>query len=197
MCHEPDLIEALVATDRADDARQAATRLAAATEAGRAGWTAAVAARCLALTTAGDDADDAYQAAIERCAGEVPEFDRARTQLLYGRWLRHAGRRADARRHLRDAEQGFDACGALPWAEQAQRELAASGERARRRRPDTRDELTAQEIQVALIVAEGASNREAAARLFLSPKTIEKHLGNAYRKLGVRSRTQLANHLER
>ena len=116
---------------------------------------------------------------------------------MAGRTLRRAGRRTAARALLRDAESAFDACGAVPWAEQARRELSASGERARPRRPETRDELTAQELQVAMIVAEGASNREAAARLFLSPKTIEKHLGNAYRKLGVRSRTQLAKHLKR
>jgi DNA-binding CsgD family transcriptional regulator len=197
MCHEPDLIEALAATGHADDASHAVRRLSSAAEGTGADWTAAVAARCVALTMGGDEADDAFRVAIDRCSGQVPGFERARTQLLYGRWLRHAGRRADARPQLREAERAFDACGGLPWAEQAQRELVASGERARRRRPDTRDELTAQELQVASIVAEGASNSEAAARLFLSPKTIEKHLGNAYRKLGVRSRTQLANRLER
>lgn len=197
MCHEPDLIEALAATGQADAARAAAQRLASASEDSTAAWTAAVSARCVALTTGADDAADAFDVALDRCSGEVPGFERARTQLLYGRWLRHAGRRADARPHIREAERAFDACGAAPWAEQAQRELAASGERARRRQADTRDELTAQELQVALIVTEGASNREAAAKLFLSPKTIEKHLGNAYRKLGVRSRTQLANRLER
>jgi DNA-binding CsgD family transcriptional regulator len=197
MCHEPDLIEALAATGQADVARPTVERLASAAAQPGAAWTAAVAARCVALMTGGRDAGDAFEVALDRCSTDVSGFERARTQLLYGRWLRHAGRRADARPHIREAERAFDACGAAPWAEQAQRELVASGERARRRRVETRDELTAQELQVALIVAEGASNREAAARLFLSPKTIEKHLGNAYRKLGVRSRTQLANHLER
>jgi DNA-binding CsgD family transcriptional regulator len=198
MCHEPDLIEALAAVGRCDDAQRAAEELAESAEGSRSDWTAAVAARCVALTsTRRDEVDDAFSLALERCSRHVPGFERARTQLAFGRWLRHAGRRVEARKHLREAESTFDICGALPWVEHARRELTASGERARRRQPDTRDELTAQELQVALIVAEGATNREAAARLFLSPKTIEKHLGNAYRKLGVRSRTQLALHLEK
>jgi len=197
MCHEPDLIEALAGAGRAEDARRAAQALADSAQESRSDWALAVAARCLAITAHRDRARYAFHLALERCCGRALGFELARTELSFGRWLRHAGHRVDARKHLREAESAFDASGALPWAEQARRELTASGERARRRRPDTRDELTAQELQVALIVAEGASNREAAARLFLSPKTIEKHLGNAYRKLGVRSRTQLALHLER
>jgi DNA-binding CsgD family transcriptional regulator len=197
MCHAPDLIEALAAVGRGEEALRAAADLGRFAQDSGSRWTSVVAARCVALTSRDHEARGAFAVALDRCSGEVPEFERARTQLLFGRWLRHAGHRAEARGQLRDAESAFESCGALPWAEQARRELAASGERARRRRPDTRDDLTAQELQVAMIVAEGASNREAAARLFLSPKTIEKHLGNAYRKLGVRSRTQLANRLER
>jgi DNA-binding CsgD family transcriptional regulator len=197
MCHAPDLIEALAAVGRGDDAARAADDLGRAAQESGSPWTSAVAARCLALTSPDDEANGAFLLALDRCSDEVPGYERARTRLLFGRRLRHAGRRAEARAQLRDAESGFEHCGAFPWAEQARRELAASGERARPRRPDTRDDLTAQELQVAMIVADGASNREAAARLFLSPKTIEKHLGNAYRKLGVRSRTQLANRLQR
>jgi DNA-binding CsgD family transcriptional regulator len=197
MCHEPDLIEALAAAGRGDDALRSAERLARAARGSQSDWTSAVAARCVALTSQRDQAEDAFRLALERCSSRVPGFERARTQLSFGRWLRHASQRVEAREHLREAESAFDICGAQPWVEQARRELTASGERARSRQPETRDELTAQELQVALIVAEGATNREAAARLFLSPKTVEKHLGNAYRKLGVRSRTQLARHLER
>jgi DNA-binding CsgD family transcriptional regulator len=197
MCHGPDLIEALAAVGRADEALRGADDLARFGQASGSHWISAVAARCVALTSPDDEACGAFVVALDRCASDVPEYERARTQLLFGRRLRHAGRRTEARVHLRDAESAFESCGALPWAEQARRELGASGERARRRRPDTRDDLTAQELQVAMIVADGASNREAAARLFLSPKTIEKHLGSAYRKLGVRSRTQLANRLQR
>jgi len=196
MCHGPDMVEALAAVGRAGDALLASEQLDGAAKRAGSAWSLAVAARCVALTAGRERADAAFRLALEGCSRGVPEFERARTQLAYGRWLRHAGRRTEARAQLRDAESAFGSCGALPWAEQARRELTASGERARKRGPDTRDELTAQELQVALIVAGGASNRDAAARLFLSPKTIEKHLGNAYRKLGVRSRTQLARRLE-
>jgi DNA-binding CsgD family transcriptional regulator len=122
-------------------------------------------------------------------------FDRARTQLCFGERLRRARRRTEAREQLRSALETFDRLGAAPWADRSRRELAASGERARRRAADTRDELTPQELQVAVVVAEGATNREAAAQLFVSPKTIETHLSHIYRKLGVRSRTELARTL--
>ena len=122
-------------------------------------------------------------------------FEMARTRLVYGERLRRAGRRTEAREHLRGALGIFHAIGAEPWERRAQTELRASG--ARLRRPDTspRDELTPQELQVALVVADGVTNREAAARLFLSPKTIEVHLSRAYRKLGVRTRTELSRRI--
>ena len=122
-------------------------------------------------------------------------FEMARTRLVYGERLRRAGRRTEAREHLRGALGVFHAIGAEPWERRAQTELRASG--ARLRRPDTspRDELTPQELQVALVVADGVTNREAAARLFLSPKTIEVHLSRAYRKLGVRTRTELSRRI--
>jgi DNA-binding NarL/FixJ family response regulator len=104
---------------------------------------------------------------------------------------RRAHRRVEARGHLREALAVFDRLGARPWAERARTELAATGERLRKRDPYAAEELTAQELQVAL-VAGGATNKEAAAQLFISPKTIEAHLGSIYRKLGVRSRTELA-----
>jgi DNA-binding NarL/FixJ family response regulator len=122
-------------------------------------------------------------------------FERARTELCFGERLRRARRRTEARAWLRRALRAFDACGAEAWAGQARRELAATGERVRPRRPDTVDELTPQELQVALLVAEGATNREAAAALFVTPKTIETHLRNAYRKLGVRSRVELSRRI--
>ena len=119
-------------------------------------------------------------------------FEEGLTQLAYGELLRRRKRRADARIRLQAALDAFEGVGAVLWAERARNELRASGARARRRTPDTRDDLTPQERRVAALVAEGLTNREVAARLFLSPKTIETHLGNVYRKLGVRSRTQLA-----
>jgi DNA-binding CsgD family transcriptional regulator len=119
-------------------------------------------------------------------------FEEGLTQLAYGELLRRRKRRADARIRLRAALDAFEGVGAVLWAERARNELRASGARARHRTPDTRDDLTPQERRVAALVAEGLTNREVATRLFLSPKTIETHLGNVYRKLGVRSRTQLA-----
>jgi DNA-binding NarL/FixJ family response regulator len=123
---------------------------------------------------------------------EAP-FEIARTQLCRGERLRRAGQRLEAGHALRDAIQTFDQLGAKAWAARARRELRATGAKPRRRNEHChRDDLTPHELQVALIVATGASNRDASAALFLSPKTIEFHLGHIYRKLGVRSRTELA-----
>ena len=119
-------------------------------------------------------------------------FELARTRLCYGERLRRAGRRIDARAQLREALGGFEALGAGRWAERARRELAGTGQRLRRGPQRDRDRLTHQELQIARSVARGATNKEAAADLFLSPKTIETHLTRVYRKLGVRSRSELA-----
>jgi len=124
-------------------------------------------------------------------------FEKARTELCLGERLRRARRRSEARLHLRSALERFERLGAEPWAERARNELRASGETLRGREAGGADELTPQELQVAMLVAEGATNREAGAALFLSPKTIEAHLGRIYRKLDVRSRTELAARLAR
>ncbi|RPI24937.1 MAG: LuxR family transcriptional regulator [Actinobacteria bacterium] len=120
-------------------------------------------------------------------------FELARTKLAYGERLRGARCRAEARRELREALILFEELGAHPWAERTRTELAASGETG----PASAATLTPQERRVAGIIATGATNREAAATLFVNPKTIEFHLGNVYRKLGVRSRTELAIALRR
>ena len=117
----------------------------------------------------------------------------ARTELAYGEFLRRARRRVEAREHLRAALEGFETLQAAPWAERAHIELRASGQTARRRDPSTRDRLTAQELQIAGFVAQGLTNREVAAQLFLSPRTIDFHLRNVFRKLDIASRTQLAH----
>ena len=120
-------------------------------------------------------------------------FEIARTHLCQGERLRRAGRRTDARRALRLAIEEFERLGARPWTARAHSELLATGMHLRRsRQASDPDQLTAHELQVALVVANGATNREAAAALFLSPKTIEFHLAHIYRKLGVRTRTELA-----
>jgi DNA-binding CsgD family transcriptional regulator len=120
---------------------------------------------------------------------------RARDLLALGERLRRARRRAEARAPLRDALAVFENLGADPWSRRARSELRATGERVAGRRGAPSSELTPQELRVALAVADGASNREAAATLFLSPKTVEHHLTSVYGKLGVRSRTALARRL--
>src|SRR5262249_43314879 len=119
-------------------------------------------------------------------------LDLARIQLLCGEHLRRERRRRDARESLRAALEGFERLGATVWAERARAELRASGETARRRDPSTASQLTPQEPQIARCVSEGLANKEVAAQLFLSPRTVDAHLRNVFAKLGITSRTQLA-----
>jgi DNA-binding CsgD family transcriptional regulator len=163
-----------------------------------AAWARAVALHGRALLA--DDEEESnrlFQAALDLHAQAARPFDRARTELAFGEFLRRARRARDAREHLRAALDGFEVLGAELWAERARVELRASGQTARRRVADTRDQLTEQELQIAHFVAQGLSNREVAAQLFLSPRTIAAHLRNIFRKLGISSRTELARlHLE-
>ena len=130
--------------------------------------------------------------------GQTPDvFEAARTRLAYGARLRRAGRRVSARDELREAIEAFDSLGAEPWSNLARVELEATGETARKRDPSTLDQLTPQELQIALLLADGRTTREAAASMFLSPKTIEYHLRNVYRKLGVHSRPELSEAMAR
>jgi DNA-binding CsgD family transcriptional regulator len=132
----------------------------------------------------GERAEILYREAIERldCAGIHAEL--ARAHLLYGEWLRRERRRQAAREQLRCAHELFTKFGIDGFAERARVELAASGEHARKRTVETRDDLTAQEAQVSRLAAEGATNQEIAAQLFISPSTVEYHLRKAFRKLG-------------
>jgi DNA-binding CsgD family transcriptional regulator/tetratricopeptide (TPR) repeat protein len=154
-------------------------------------WPHAAAARCHAMVADSDHMVDAFQRALaaRACAG-MP-FELARTQLCFGERLRRARHRTQARVHLHDALDAFDRLGAVLWAQRAQAELRATGETGRRDHESVR-RLTPQELQVALVVGRGASNRAAAAALFLSPKTIEYHLSNIYRKTNIHSRADLA-----
>jgi DNA-binding NarL/FixJ family response regulator len=119
----------------------------------------------------------------------------SRAHLLYGEWLRRGRRKRDARAQLHQAHELFLAFGAEAFAERARVELKATGERARKRTEQTRDQLTPQEAQIARLAAEGATNQAIAAQLFISPSTVDYHLRKAFRKLGVKRRTQLARHL--
>ena len=139
-----------------------------------------------------DPADTLFRQALGYQATAGRPFERARTQLAYGEFLRRSRRRVDAREQLRTALQTFEDLAATPWAQRATQELRASGETARKRDASTTGSLTPQEVQVATFVARGLSNRDVAAQLFLSPRTIDFHLRNVFSKTGVSSRGELA-----
>jgi DNA-binding CsgD family transcriptional regulator len=162
-------------------------------ESSRAAWTRAVALHCRALLSEDEsEAGRLFLAALDAHAEAARPFEHARSELAYGEFLRRGRHRVEAREHLRAALDGFEGLGATHWAERARVELRASGQTARKRDPSTRAELTEQELQIARFVSEGVTNREVAAQLFLSPRTIDFHLRNVYRKLGINSRTALA-----
>jgi DNA-binding CsgD family transcriptional regulator len=188
----PELVEALVRLDRASEAGERLEPFAKAAEAKGQPWSLARLARCRGLLT-GSDA--AFAEALRLHALTPDRFEEARTRLCHGEALRRARRRAEAREPLRRAIEDFDALGAKPWADRARRELEASGETARRRDPLTLDQLTPRELQVALVLADGLTIREAATKLFLSPKTVDYHLRHVYRKLAIASRSALAEAL--
>jgi DNA-binding CsgD family transcriptional regulator len=186
----PDLVEAYARAGRADDARRVLATLERQATATGTAFARAAAARCRGMLD--DEFDPAFAAALALAAQDGLPFERARTLLALGRRLHRARRRAEARDRLRDALAGFDALGAAAWSAQAQHELRAAGARRRVARDSV---LTPQEQRVAAAVCRGASNREIAAELYLAPKTIAFHLRQIYRKLGVRSRTQLVAQL--
>jgi DNA-binding CsgD family transcriptional regulator len=141
------------------------------------------------------EAEELFATALFEHSQADRSFERARTELAYGSFLRRQRRRVDARGHLRSALMTFDELGAVPWADRTQAELRASGETARRRESNTTFDLTPQEVQVASFVVQGMTNREVAAQMFLSPRTIDYHLRSVFTKLGIKSRTELANRL--
>src|SRR5262245_5870045 len=187
----PDKIEAAFRASRQEEARTALDGLEAWIGTARATALQARLAACRGLLAAGEEADRHFEEALALAEDEGP-FNTARIELLYGEHLRRARRRVDARVQLRSAVEAFERLRAEPWAERARAELRATGETARRRDPSEIDQLTAQERQISRLVAEGFSNKEVAAQLFLSPRTIDSHLRNVFQKLGVTSRTQLA-----
>jgi DNA-binding CsgD family transcriptional regulator len=190
-----ELIEAAVRLGQPERARRAFERVRETTRAAGTDWALGIEARLRALLSDGDYAEELYQEAIRRLGRTSIRVQLARTHLLYGEWLRRERRRLDAREQLRAAHQFFREAGVDAFAERARLELEATGERARKRIVDTLDELTPQETHVARLAAQGETNREIAARLFISASTVEYHLRKAFRKLGVKSRTQLAGRL--
>jgi DNA-binding CsgD family transcriptional regulator len=191
-----ELIEASVRTDRPEDARNAFPLVEETTSAAGTDWALGIEARMRALISEGDEAEEHYEEAIDRLGRTSIRVQLARTHLLYGEWLRRRRRRRDAREQLRTAHELFKDFGMAGFAERARLELEATGESARRRSVDTVDELTPQETQVARLAAEGVTNREIATRLFISTSTVEYHLRKAFRKLDVKSRTQLADRIK-
>jgi DNA-binding CsgD family transcriptional regulator len=190
-----ELIEAAVRLGQPERARHAFERVQETTRAAGTDWAVGLEARSLALLSEGDDAEELYKEAIARLRRTSIRVQLARTHLLYGEWLRRERRRLDAREQLRTAHQLFRDFGVEAFAERARLELQATGERARKRTVDTLDQLTPQETQIARLAAEGHTNREIAARLFISASTVEYHLRKAFRKLDVKSRTQLEGRL--
>jgi len=188
---DSDYIEALVRLGRGEDAQPHLTRLERQAVSTGSCWASATAARLRAFLSPDEEVHERFEAALELHQAEPSAFERARTELCYGERLRRGRRRRDAREQLRAALQTFERVEAGPWAERARIELRATGEHVTRSDPTAAEHLTPQEFQIATFVAEGLTNRDVAARLFLSPKTVEFHLGRVFRKLDIRSRGEL------
>jgi DNA-binding CsgD family transcriptional regulator len=186
-----ELIEAGVRSGATDAAAAALDRLSERTRASGTEWALGVEAGSRALLSGRLDAEALYCEAVERLARSRGVVHLARARLLYGEWLRREQRRIDAREQLRAAHEMFVAMGAEAFAERARGELLATGETVRKRTVETRDELTAQEAQIARLARDGRTNPEIGAQLFISPRTVEWHLRHVFTKLGIRSRREL------
>ncbi|MGW0198011.1 ATP-binding protein [Nonomuraea sp. NPDC003201] len=195
----PELVEAAARVGDHTVGRGALDGMADAAEPCDTDWARGLLARCRALLSDDAAADRLYREAIERLERTLLRPDLARAHLLYGEWLRQNRQPAEARAQLRTAYEMFVSIGMEAFAERARRELLATGETIRRRKNEasTSDELTAQEQQIALLVRDGLTNPEVAARLFLSPRTVEWHLRKVFTKLGISSRRQLGDALSR
>jgi DNA-binding CsgD family transcriptional regulator len=188
----PDLVEAYARAGRRDEALALVDVFEARGRKTGARWPQAATARLRALLAPDEEMRAGFEAALALHEGLPMPFERARTLLCFGERLRRARQRADAREPLKEALETFERLGARGWAERTRTELRATGEQQARRTETAAEQLTPHELQIAVLVAQGMTNREAASALFLSPKTIEYHLGQIYRKLDVRGRAQLA-----
>ena len=188
------LVELIEAASRAGQRETAAAGLEELTERTRIGgtdWALGLEARLHALQHEGRQAEDLHREALDRLGRTRIITEQGRARLAYGEWLRRENRRVEARTHLRAAHVLFSTMGAGAFAERARHELMATGESVRRRRADSRDQLTAQEMHIARLAAEGHTNPEIGAQLYLSPRTVEWHLRNVFTKLGITSRREL------
>jgi DNA-binding CsgD family transcriptional regulator len=186
-----ELIEAAARAGSAERGTAAMRRLAESTRVSGTDWALGVEARSRALLSDGETADRLYREAIERLGNTRMGAELARAHLLYGEWLRRENRRIDAREQLRAAYQLLTAMGMNGFAERARRELLATGETVRKRTVETLTDLTAREAQIAKLARDGHTNQEIAVQLFISPHTVEWHLGNVFTKLGIASRKDL------
>jgi DNA-binding CsgD family transcriptional regulator len=186
-----ELVEAATRTGQPEIARTALERLGERARAAGTDWALGVFARSHALVNEGAVADASYREAIERLGRTRIRIELARAHLLYGEWLRRTGQRSAAREQLHVAHERFAQSGAKAFAERARRELSATGESVRRLSDETRDVLTPQEAQIARLAADGQTNPEIGAQLFISPRTVEYHLRKVFTKLGLESRKEL------
>ncbi|GAA3105931.1 hypothetical protein GCM10020001_024580 [Nonomuraea salmonea] len=195
----PDLVESAVRVGSPERAAEPLARLATWAGSVRQPWADALVLRCRGLLAADDQAEALYTAALDLHSQDVRPLEYARTALLYGEWLRRAQRKAEARGPLHDALEVFDRLGMRPWAERARGELTATGAPGQGPRPaeGVAAGLTPQELQIARLAAQGLSNRDIAAQLFLSHRTVGFHLYKAYPKLGVASRGELKEFADR
>jgi DNA-binding CsgD family transcriptional regulator len=191
----PEQIEAATRSGKPEPAASALAQLSETARAYGTDWALGIEARSRALQTEGEAAEPLYREAIERLERTPMRVELARAHLLNGEWLRRERRRLDAREQLRCAHAMFTEFGMEAFAERARVELEATGDHTRKRTVETRDDLTPQEAQISRLAAQGATNQTIAAQLFISPSTVDYHLRKAFRKLGVKSRHQLRQHL--
>jgi DNA-binding CsgD family transcriptional regulator len=191
----PELVEAATRSGHDELASDALERLATVTQPCGTDWALGIETRCRALLSEGEAAGRLYEESIERLSRTSLRPELARAHLLCGEWLRREGRRVEAREQLRTAHDLLDAIGMEAFAERARNELLATGAMVRKRATDDREELTPQEHQIARLAVADLSNAEIAARLFLSPRTVEWHLRKVFIKLGIRSRRELVRAL--
>ena len=186
-----ELVEAAARTGQPQRATEALRRLASSTSVAGTNWALGIEARSRALLSSGEVAEQLYREAIQRLGRTGVRAELARAHLLYGEWLRRQHRRMDARKQLRLSHEMLTAMGIEGFAERARRELVATGETVRKRTVEAVGELTEQEAEIARLAADGQTNPEIAAKLFLSPRTVEWHLRKVFTKLGIIGRKEL------